>query len=102
MIGPHMCWNGLPCAMGCGPLECRRSTLKGPNYMSTKWKDLQDIKTELLVLERKLINLTADERDPAQSHDVHNIEVSRQCLSEAVVRIDLFAESKTGHTWRFS
>lgn len=65
-----------------------------------KWALVQMAKKTLASVEAELIRDTIDERDPSESHDVALIERARLHVSEALVQIALFEESRTGHKWR--
>lgn len=66
----------------------------------SKLAEIHSIKDRLRAQERELIDLTMDERDSSESHDVHMLEKARMAVSESLVQIDLFLESRTASKWR--
>jgi hypothetical protein len=68
--------------------------------MNQSWEEIQYAKVDLKSVEDTLLDITMAERDASASKDVHLLEKARQAISEALVQIGLFEESRTGHVWR--
>lgn len=65
----------------------------------TKLQKLRLEKEALRGIEKRLIHTTEGERDMHNSHDMHLIEKARMAVSESLVQLDLFFESRTASEW---
>ena len=66
----------------------------------SKWGDILYQKEQLKKRESDLLDLTMDERDASESRDIHILEKARVAVSESLVQIDLFIETRTASKWR--